>query len=237
LTGIVELEEKSADSDENFVSYELLMAEDEEAEEGPDPVEVLRQEQEEIKKANAEMIAAAKAEVARIEQEAYDKGFASGEETGKKIGEDSYNDQLNQAKVLITELSNERQRLNKQYEAELLPLIKTMVDRLVNHEVSVNHLVIEKCLNKALSYVVAKSSVIVHISPDDFMAIRDASLDNPDFLQGAENIELMEDPAISQGGCLLETDFGSIDATLENCREQLYQALDQSFLAALAEVD
>ena len=173
----------------------------------------------------------------RIEQEAYDKGFAKGEEEGKKSGEDSYHELLAQAKELLAQLGGERQRLNQQYEAELLPLIKAMVDRLVNHEVSVNRLVIEKCLNKALGYVVAKSSVIVHLNPNDFQAIKDASLDNPDFLQGADNVELMEDPSISQGGCLLETDFGNIDASLENCREQLYQALDQSFLAALAETD
>ena len=111
------------------------------------------------------------------------------------------------------------------------------MDRLVNHEVSVNHLVIEKCLHKALHYVVAKSSVIVHLHPDDFQRIKDASLDDPNFLQGADNIELMEDLTISQGGCLLETDFGTIDARLENCKEQLNQAIEQSFLAALAETD
>lgn len=78
---------------------------------------------------------------------------------------------------------------------------------------------------------------MIHLHPEDFTRIKEASLDNPDLLQGADNIELMEDPAINQGGCLLETDFGTIDATLENCRENLYQAVDQAFLAALAETD
>jgi flagellar assembly protein FliH len=36
------------------------------------------------------------------------------------------------------------------------------------------------------------------------------------------------------GGCFLKTDFGEIDATLENCKARLYDAVEQAFIAAMA---
>lgn len=240
MSAIVEFDEKQESSDENFLSFEALMANDvpEEAKEDePDPAEVLRQEQEAIKAANEELIANAQAEAERIEKEAYDKGYAAGEEAGKEAGEAAFNDKLAQAAQLISQLQEERQRVQQQYETELLTLIKTMVDRLVNHEVSVNPLVIQKCLQKALGYIVNNSKVVVHLHPNDFQSIKDYSIDNPSLLEETDKLEIVEDPAISQGGCRLETNFGNIDATLENCKDRLYQALDNSFLAALSEVD
>lgn len=236
MTGIVELEEKAVAAGEDFVSYELLMTE-EQADKGPDPVELLRQEQQKIIEENKAFISQAREEAARIEKEAYDKGFAAGEEQGKKAGQEQLNEKINQAVELITQLQDQGAMVTQSYEAQLLPLIKAMVDKLVNHEVSVNPLVIEKCLQKALNYVVAQAKVLVHLHPEDFSRIKESTIDNAELLQQADNIELMEDPAITQGGCLLETDFGIIDATRENCRDNLYQALEQSFLAALAETD
>ena len=235
MTGIVELEEKSVAHDDNFVSYELLMSEEESAEEMVDPLAELRQEQERIKAENEELIARTQAEVARIEQEAYDKGYAAGVEQGKKEGKESFDEKISQTAQLIADLQSKTSQVTLAYEEQLLPLIKAMVDKLVYHEMSVNPLVIEKCLHKAMAHVVATSRVCVHLHPDDFNHIKDLTLERPELLPASDNLELMEDPAISQGGCLLETDFGTIDATLETGRENLYKAIDQAFLAALSE--
>jgi flagellar assembly protein FliH len=110
-----------------------------------------------------------------------------------------------------------------------------MVDRLVNHEVSVNPRVIQACFREAMEFVVENSVVQVHLHSEDFHRIKEASLENPTMIAGKSRVELVDDPNISQGGCLLKTDFGEIDATLESCREKLYEAFDRAFLAALAE--
>ncbi len=239
MSNIVEFKDMLAvDDEENFVSYESLMGEEEEVvDEGPDLLEIALKEVEKAKMEAQQLVKEAEDRVAELEKEAYDKGFQKGEEEGRKVGEEALAEKISQAAQVIAAVKNERQRICTLYEKDTLALVLAMVEKLVNHEVSVNHLVIEKCLQKALKFVVDNSQVVAHLHPDDFIKIKDAAVEDPLFLENADKIELMEDLSVSPGGCLLETSFGQIDATLENCKDKLFKAVEQSFLAALAETN
>ena len=218
-----------------FVSYESLWHDQGggEKEIGLTAVEKIQMEQERIQSENEEMIKKARAEAAEIEKQAYDRGFARGEEEGRTSGQAEFDDRMLQAANLIKKLEEARSDVYSRYEDDLLPLIKTMVDRLVNHEVSVNSQVIMACLRDAMEYVVARSTVKVHLHPVDLERINKMEQDDPQPLTGRQQVELVADPDISEGGCFLETEFGEIDATLENRREQLYEAVDRAFQAAI----
>lgn len=165
----------------------------------------------------------------RLRQEAYAEGKAEGQAAGLA----QYAKQLEELAVLFASLDGEREAVLKQHEESMFALITTMVDRLVQHEVSVNPLVIQACLKKAMEYVVENSTVQIHLHGDDFGRLKKASLENSRLIEGKNRIQLVEDPNISVGGCFLKTDFGEIDATLENCKARLYAAVEQAFIAAI----
>ncbi len=240
MSSIIEFKDlQVVDDEENFVSYESLMGEedDEEVDQGPDLLEIARQELAQSKAEAQRLVQEAQQRVVQLEKEAYDRGFQKGEAEGRKAGEVALAEKISQTSQVIVAAKGERQRICSLYEKDILALVMAMVEQLVNHEVSVNHRVIAKCLHRALGFVVDNSQVVVHLHPEDFLRIKDEVVEDPLFLDNAERVELMEDPAISQGGCLLETTFGEVDATLENCKEKLFKAVEQSFLIALAETD
>jgi flagellar assembly protein FliH len=177
----------------------------------------------------------AREEAAKVMQDAYDQGFAEGEAAGRAQGKGEYEDRIAKLSSLLSTLDVQRAEVLHQHEEDLLQLIKTMVDRLVNHEVSVNPLVIKASLQKAMDFVVENSMVQVHLHGDDFNRIKKLSLEDPALLEGKNRVQLVEDPNISAGGCLLKTDFGEIDATLAQSREKLFALVDQAFMAALAD--
>lgn len=182
-----------------------------------------------------EIVSKAKEQAADIEREAYEKGLAKGEQEGLAAGEKKYAEEIAKAKDLLQTLQNQVETVHRQHEQDLLVLIKAMVDRLVNHEVSVNPMVIQACLKKTMEFVVDNSIVKVHLHTDDFNRLKEAGLANPALFEGKSKVQLIEDPTVSLGGCLVSTDFGEIDATLEGCRDKLYEAVDQAFIAALAD--
>ena len=236
LSRIIEFREKiDKDKGADFVSFESMMNGNREENNLPDPVDELKSKQDRIRHQTEEMVAKANAEKERIEKEAFEKGFAQGEEAGRISGKKEFDEKIAQALKVIAALEEERASVHKQHEKDLLVLVKTMVERLVGHEVSVNPLAIQNCLHKALEFVVRDSTVQVHLHAEDFQRIKEMSLEDPSLLEGKQRIELLEDPSVSQGGCLLKTDFGEIDATLENCKEKLFDIVDRAFLAALAE--
>ena len=170
----------------------------------------------------------------KLKQDAYAEGLAKGEAEGKAAGLAQYEQRLQELVALLTALDGEREAVLRQHEESMLVLITTMVDRLVYHEVSVNPLVIQACLKKAMEFVVENSTVQIHLHGDDFGRLKKASLENSRLIEGKNRIQLVEDPNIAEGGCFLKTDFGEIDATLETCKARLYAAVEQAFLAAMA---
>ena len=182
----------------------------------------------------AEMLRQAGEQAANLREEAYAEGLAKGEAAGKAAGMAQYEQQLHELGALLAALDGEREALLRQHEESIFALITTMVDRLVYHEVSVNPLVIQACLKKAMEFVVENSTVAIHLHGDDFGRLKKASLENSRLIEGKNRIQLVEDPNIAVGGCFLKTDFGEIDATLENSKARLYVAVEQAFFAAMA---
>lgn len=192
-----------------------------------DPREIAREQA-------AEIIRQAREEAARLQQEAREKGKVQGEKEGRSKGEKEYAARIRQLEQVAGALRDLRREIFDRYQEELLTLVKSVSERLVRHEVSVNPLVIRACFKEAMTFVVENSLVKAHISPDDFHHLKEAGLADPSLFEGKNRVQLVEDPTISPGGCLLKSSFGEIDATLENGREKLYEAVDCAFMAALA---
>ena len=224
---------------ENFQSFESLWEDAEapsvaEVEPEEDPLLVLEEERERIRQECAELVRAAEGRVTKIEKDAYERGFAQGEKAALAKGQEQEAELRQRVELLLAAIQGQRAALDGEYERDLQLLVKSMVGRLLCHEVSVNPLVIQACLKKAMGYVVENSTVRVRLHPEDFNRIKDATLENPNLLEGKCELQLLEDPAISQGGCYLETDFGEVDATLEQRRAAMDKVVDAAFLAALA---
>ena len=185
----------------------------------------------------AEILRQAGDQAETLRQEAYAEGFAKGEAEGKAAGLAQYEQQREELAALFGALEGEREAVLRQHEESMLALITAMVDRLVYHEISVNPLVIQACLKKAMEFVVENSTVQIHLHGDDFARLKKASLEDSRLIEGKNRIQLVEDPNIAVGGCFLKTDFGEIDATLENSKTRLYGAVEQAFFAAMAADD
>ncbi len=227
--------ENSAATEGRFRSFKELCQDAESNSPGDSAVSGPIDAREAARREAEDIVSKAKEQASNIEREAYDKGFSKGEQEGLAAGEKKYAEEIDRTKDLFQALQSQIETVHRQHEQDLLVLIKAMVDRLVNHEVSVNPTVIQACLKKAMEFVVDNSVVKVHLHTDDFNRLKEAGLANPAVFEGKSKVQLIEDPNISLGGCLVSTDFGEIDATLEGCRDKLYEAVDRAFIAALSD--
>ncbi len=183
------------------------------------------------------MVAAAEDRVAAIEAEAREKGMAKGREEGRAAADAQLQEALARLEALMDALKRERGQLHERYRDDIVTLVKVMVDKVLFHEVATNPKVIEACLATALNYVVENSAVRVQLHPDDLARLREIMLVNPDAFGNAEQIELVENPALTPGGCRLESAFGDVDAGVETRRQRLFAAIDAVFAKALDTID
>ena len=164
--------------------------------------------------------------LALLEQEAYEKGFAQGQKDGETIGRKKYEILHQRLEKVIKGLEKEIAEHVLSLEPQLFSLIKLMVEKLVLKEVSTHPEVIRAVLREALGHVVEQARVKIRLHPDDTEFLEEVLPSLKEELSRIREFEVVPDANLKRGGCLLETDFGLVDATLERRWQELLKRLE-----------
>ena len=122
----------------------------------------------------------------------------------------------------VKQLIDKREKIWQESELEIIKLILTISSKMVGEEISNNGKdVIKYVVKEALSSVSGKKIVAVRLSPDDAKKIN--LLEDVKVVD--QNIKILEDGTITSGGCVIETDFGSVDCQIETRWEEIRKAL------------
>ena len=161
------------------------------------------------------MLRQARMKAAEIEKEAYEKGFSEGERAGRETGEKMVEAVLKQYTQTLEELKGLRRSLLTGSEREVVRLSLEVAKKVVKREVCVDEELILALVKVALSRLADQSIMTVRVNPKDCQSIlhfRESPGHRDSWHDG---IKLVEDPLITRGGCLIETDSGVIDARVE----------------------
>ncbi|HVN80272.1 MAG TPA: FliH/SctL family protein [Terriglobia bacterium] len=156
----------------------------------------------------------AQLQAAEIEKEAYERGFNEGQKAGKEVGEKMVEASLKQYALTLEELGNLRTQVLSASEREVVRLALEIARKVVKREVTIDEDIILALVKVAMKRLGEESVMTVRLNPRDVQSI--LRLRN-----GAggsvlsEAIQLVEDPLISRGGCLIETESGIIDGRVE----------------------
>lgn len=122
----------------------------------------------------------------------------------------------------VNQLIDKREKIWQESESEIIKLILTISSKMVGEEISNNSKdVIKYVVKEALSHVCGKKIVAVRLSPDDAKKINLLE----EVKVAEQNIKILEDDTITSGGCVIETDFGSVDCQMETRWEEIRKAL------------
>lgn len=190
---------------------------------GPDPSSVLDDLEETIQNRLLELERRAQ----EIEEEAYTKGYAQGERDGYAVGEKRVQIVTERVKKLFTTLENLPQRVFADYRRWLVSTSIAIARKIVGSELSINPEAVSLLVKEILDDVEPHHSLTLYMHPKD-MEILAKGMDlarwNGD---GQRSFLLKGDSGLERGGCRMESDLQSIDASLETRFAQLEQLLDE----------
>jgi len=188
----------------------------------------------------------------KAKEEGFSQGRKSGFSVGKKDGLQAAEAEISKIKATLAEekqaLAASRQKvdasgnqliqvlqnllaplqtLDNQVEGEMLELVLLIAKRVVFHELSLNPQAIREVIQRSLSLMpIMEDTLHVRLHPDDAVLLDKDLLATPDQLW-----KIVEDAAISRGGCQLDTRHSHLDATVEKRIADVMQAVlgeDQS---------
>ena len=165
-----------------------------------------------------------RAREARARKEGRDEGLAQGlAEFEKKLAGEK------QALVqTVREFAHERETYFQRVEAEAVGLAVAIARKILHREAQVDPLLLAGVVRVGLDNVAAGTSVRLRVHPSQVQAWKEFFSQQHD-LQSLP--ELMGDPTLGPGRCLLETELGSTDLTLETQLKEI----EQGFFDLLAQ--
>jgi flagellar assembly protein FliH len=161
------------------------------------------------------------------EQESYARGVAEGIQKGTEIQKNENLKPLQSLANVIMELSEAKEKIIEGAEKQIIQLSLAVAEKIIRLEVTTNREVILGVLKEAIRNIVDRENMKIHVHPDDLRYIMEI---NPDFIKsfdGMKNVAFEEDRTVGQGGTLIETQFGEVDARIE----QQYQEIKTTMTA------
>jgi flagellar assembly protein FliH len=158
--------------------------------------------------------------LAALEREAFTKGYAQGERAGLEAGGKRAEAMLRRVAQTIEELGGLRQTLIHETEREMVQLALTLARRVVHREVTLDPELAAALAHVALERLGTNTPATIRLNPEDYTIVAQDSA-----RWGGQTVTVVPDPSISRGGCLVESAFGSVDATIERQFDELSRAL------------
>lgn len=169
---------------------------------------------------------------AKIEEEKQallDRSYQEGVEIGRKDGEKELANQSAEILKTVNDAIMEKNKLLKKARGEILRLAIKVAEQILKSEISLNQAVCVNIVSEAISRITDKDRVIIRVNraDADFVKMnRDRFLNQ---MGDIKNLSVQEDSRIEQGGCIIETDLGYIDAKIETKLESIEKALYKVF--------
>ncbi len=167
--------------------------------------------------------------LARLEREAYEKGFEQGRKDGFALEEKQIEEQRQQMEALFSEIHGLKTTLFREAEEEAVTLSRRIARRIVRREIETDPGVIHRSVRAALDFVADRSRLAISIHPEDMEEVRKILPELASMTDGG-SFKVVEDASVERGGCLLETGFGRINATVSNQLDVIDKVILESFV-------
>lgn len=172
-------------------------------------------------------------EIEAVKQKAYKEGFALGEEKGVLAGEKSGREEISldwqnlmqETEMLISELKTSRMAMLKSAEEEMVRLVIAFARKVCKVEPMVQPEIILSNLDAAINKISDADKLVLRINLKDKTMTEAHKVELMRRLTTVSDLRIVEDGSLQPGGVKIETNSGTIDATIETQSQELEKAL------------
>lgn len=168
-----------------------------------------------------EPVADVEARVTGIERDAFAKGYEQGERAGLAAGAARTEAMLRRLTDTIEQLAHLRQAMIRQTEEQMVRLALAMAKRVVRREISLGQDFALAMARVALDRLGERTSATIKLHPDDFAIAAGRLVEE----WAGSHVSVVADAAVSRGGCVVESDLGTVDGTIEAQFDEIARAV------------
>ena len=167
----------------------------------------------------------ARQRVAAIEEDARKKGEDAGREEGFQEGRKEAERLIERLHVIIDKAIEKREDMINEAETQMIDLV-LLISRKVIKVISENQKnVVVNNIVQALRKLKSRGDVAVRVNLADLDLATDHTRDFMKMVENVKSITILEDTSVDPGGCIIETDFGQIDARITSQLKEIEEKI------------
>ncbi len=180
----------------------------------------------------AKIIAEAEKRVSELQATAQEKLEAAEREAAKKGREEGYQEGRAEVARLVERLHtildramDKRSEILEDAESQVVELVLLMTKKIVKVISENQKSVVVQNISQSLRKLKTKSDVIIRVNMSDLDLATEHIKDFVQMTENAKRITVVEDTTVDKGGCIIETDFGEIDARIASQLNELEEKI------------
>ena len=168
--------------------------------------------------------------VAEIQKAAYDEGFKLGQEEGLTKAFDKKTSEINHGledlSAALLSIQNLKPELISANEGHIVNLVYQLAEKIAFDHIEKKPEIILEVIRKAMNSAQADEDVNVLVAPEQVEFIekyKNSGQEKFGFLKG---VKIQPSEKVQPGGCIIETNYGAIDARIKERVEKLWTELN-----------
>jgi flagellar assembly protein FliH len=173
----------------------------------------------------AQLESTAQARMEAAEREAAKKGRDEGREEGYREGVAEAERLVGRLHTILDRAMEKRAEILQETEAQVVELVLLVAKKVVKVISENQKSVVVQNIAQALRKLKTKSDVIVRVNIADLQLATEHVKDFVQMAENAKKLQIVEDSTVDRGGCVIETDFGEIDARIASQLHELEEKI------------
>jgi len=193
-----------------------------------DPENVKRA-REGVKELLKDTIEKAKEQSKEVRATANNEGYAVGRKEGFQAGENNAREVfapfLETLQNIIEDLTSLRKRMYVKMEREMVEMIVELTKKIIRFDLADRDDSVQDIIRLAVNSVLDRETMVIKVHPEDKTY---AESYRPELLRAfgdAKNISFVAHPGVPRGGCVVDSNFGKVEAHLDSLDAQIDKIL------------
>jgi flagellar assembly protein FliH len=160
-----------------------------------------------------------------LNRQGFDEGYRIGAAQAEEDLKLQWADRLHEAQTIVEHAYVTKEQMINEGEFFLVELSCSIAEKILNRKLAKSPEMSMKLIEKALARRKEQGVIVLCVSPSQFAHVQAAKDELIVLLDSQAELQIVPDSSIKEGGCIVRSAYGSIDARvdtqLEAIREQL----------------
>jgi flagellar assembly protein FliH len=158
-------------------------------------------------------------------KEGYDLGLADGREKAFQDAQVEFAERLGSLDTLLHSIEDQRRQILVDNEEQFITLLFQIAKKISMRDLGEHREAVVEILQHLVEEMNADEKITAHVNQADLTFINAINEKSNQKIEKIKKIKFLEDDRITPGGCVMETGFGSVDASVEERVERAWQLL------------